>query len=130
MDALLVLVGLVVIAIPVAVIYLLVSHAALRRRLATLEADVARQMVNAPAGPAPGDAPAPAPQVAATPPPKPREVPPPAAAVVAARKFAGQVTGPARPSVFVRVAAWLAPNWFYLVSALSLALAGLFLVQN
>ena len=47
--------------------------------------------------------------------------------MVAARKAAAkEPSGPSRVDVLLR---WIAANWFYVVSALSLALAGLFLVQ-
>ena len=140
MESLLVLVGLIVLAIPVAIIVLLVGHVRLRRRVEQLErqilaqgGDIPEEQVVAPrpervtptelpdrkAKPAPWSA-AKTPKVedpsepeAPTP-----ELPqdPPAAVVF-------------REDRLSALTAWLRENWFYAVSALSLALAGIFLVQ-
>ncbi|MEO0380725.1 MAG: DUF2339 domain-containing protein, partial [Pseudomonadota bacterium] len=139
MEAMLVLLGLVVLAIPVCVIYLLVAHSGLRQRVVDLETDIARLMAAQSETPSaqsasepevtekPADAQAP-PEQEAKRPAQPAKVSEPAAArVIAARKAAEpQNTGPNRAQI---VFSWLATNWFYVVSALSLALAGLFLVQ-
>lgn len=144
-EPLLLLLGLVVLAIPVVVILLLVGVAGLRSRVASLEADVARLMVEqrdakrgvVPAKPASSPEPA---QAAARPVPEVTETPetqsaPPAqsaaARAEARRKAAAAVAAaePTGPTLFDRALTWVATNWFYVVSALSLALAGLFLVQ-
>ncbi len=144
MEAMLVLLGSVVLAIPVAVVYLLVASSGLRRRITELETQVARLM----AGTAPAAQAAPAarpdPKAAAS---TPAKVPEPektdaapesevaAARVIAARRarteaiVATEAAEPRPPSPVSKLATWLIANWFYAVSALSLALAGLFLVQ-
>ena len=53
MEGLLVLLGLVVLAIPGAVLYLLISHSGLKRRVASLERDIAALMADARDAPAP-----------------------------------------------------------------------------
>ena len=119
MEPLLILAALAVLAMPVATLYLLISHVDLKRRIALLE----RRFSEAPKPPAvaaPADA---------DPPP----VPPPPAAPA-------QVEAPRPPEpeprrvVFTEdrldaLIAWVTRNWFYVVSAVSLALAGIFLVQ-
>ncbi|MEL7132934.1 MAG: DUF2339 domain-containing protein [Pseudomonadota bacterium] len=148
MEALLMLGGLVILAIPVAVVYLLVAVSGLRKRITELEiatitgrdapttkvSDVAPQVPQSPAqspwekSTAPEGAPE-TPERAE--PVEPAE--PAAARVVAERKAAAaaspETTTPAEPSLFMRFGSWLVANWFYAVSALSLGLAGLFLVQ-
>ena len=147
MEAMLVLLGLVVLAIPISVIYLLVAQSGLRTRVATLESELAQLR----AGPAPDRAPEPRPQphsgseaakapaASAAPWEKPADADPaqaktpasePAAARVIANRTAATVPSePAEPSALARLIPWLMANWFYAVSAVSLALAGLFLVQ-
>ncbi|MEO0389951.1 MAG: DUF2339 domain-containing protein [Pseudomonadota bacterium] len=125
MEALFVLLAVVVVAIPIAVIYLLVARAGMARRIAELETHVARLMADGPAAAAP---------VAEREPTKPKTKPEPAAArVVAVRKAAdptpAKVAAAEEPQALSRLVGWLGLNWFYVVSALSLALAGLFLVQ-
>ena len=136
MEAMLVLLGLVVLAIPVGVIYLLVTQSGLRRRIAALETDIARLMA------APSATPPEATQAerdtakAPAQPPKRAQnedktaaAEPAAARVVAARKAAETPSVPRGPNRAQIAFSWLATIWFYAVSALSLALAGLFLVQ-
>ncbi len=151
MEPFLALLGLVVLAIPVAVVYLLVAHSGMKRRIAVLEGDLARVMANLRAGgddapvtsnlpaqkPAPQNTspePEPEPEPETKPadptsePARPKQPAQPAAArVIAARKAAPPAS--AGPDRMELLAAWVAANWFYVVSALSLALAGLFLVQ-
>ena len=160
MEGLLILLGLVVLAVPVAVLYLLVSHSGLKTQVAELRRELAVMRRAAEAGarspvadtaapvadPVPDaadetvDTPVPDIDVAATASPVPGEDLPPAARVLAARSAAkasaAETTEPPRtpkepagPSVIDRFVTWMAANWFYAVSALSLALAGLFLVQ-
>ena len=146
MEGLLVLLGLVVLAIPIAVVYLLIAQSGLRKRIGHLEGDIARLMAGQTAPKSTTDvaAPKPAENVSEAPDPTPEPVPskdqevvivtpdgahpqPAAARVVAARKAAAkEPSGPNRVDMLLR---WIAANWFYVVSALSLALAGLFLVQ-
>lgn len=136
MESMLVLLGLVVLAIPVAVIYLLVAQSGLRRRVGALETDIARLMADQPGAPAPPAARQAAPEARSAPPQKPappatpaQPEEPAAARVIAARKAAQDKTVPSGPGRAQIAMAWVAANWFYVVSALSLALAGLFLVQ-
>ncbi|MCW3784076.1 DUF2339 domain-containing protein [Defluviimonas salinarum] len=149
MEALLVFAALVALAIPVLVIVLLVAVSGLRRQFALLERRAAMlehevkdlrarsraappevpatpAVPDLPEMPAPPQPPAPElPEAAEAPPiaPGPWENLPPAAArssepVVVARPERGSTLGD-----------WLVANWVYAVSALSLALAGIFLVQ-
>lgn len=144
MDGILVVIGGIIVAIPIAVIYLLISHSGVKSRLAEVEKELTalRLHPDSPAShepprterevqqtPAP---PAPAPQTKPEKPAQPSE--PPAAAVIAARQAASASAPatprpPSQPDWPQRLSAWLMHNWFYAVSALSLALAGLFLVQ-
>lgn len=201
LEGLLILLGLLVLAIPIAVLYLLVSHSGLksqvvelRREIAVLRRtgvpvasieDVAPRVdpvvSKAPDGAADraskpdltdgqdatdvepvaaDDADRPdlaAPSVSDQPAEPALEDLPPAARVIAARNAARaeQVSkdtpmssnassasqkpptrpqsppplSPTEPPVFDRFLGWIVENWFYAISALSLALAGLFLVQ-
>ncbi|MEM8653100.1 MAG: DUF2339 domain-containing protein [Pseudomonadota bacterium] len=142
MEAVLMLGGVAILAIPVAVVYLLVTVSGLRKRIAELE----RAAISGPDAP-PTDLDAVAPKVPQRPadtpwdkaasdrdtPAAPERAEPAAARVVAARKAAAATPPPdptpAEPTPIMRFGSWLVANWFYAVSALSLALAGLFLVQ-
>ncbi len=133
---------LAVLAIPVGVIVLFVKMAGLSARTERLEREVAVLRAGlavtaavlpaaesaAPAARPPASLPAPLPvaepspsvakalpEVAAPPPSGPWVPPLPA--------------GPRPPDVFERFGAWLRENWVYAVSGVSLALAGVFLVQ-
>ena len=143
MESLVALVGLVVLAIPISIIVLFVGQSRLRKRVAELEQQIATQPARGAADPIakapdlpeaqrrpePKDpAPRPAPWAAAKarpederseqpPAPSVQDDPTPPAAVVF------------REERFAALGAWLRENWFYAVSALSLALAGIFLVQ-
>ncbi len=135
MDGLLVVIGGVILAIPVALVYLLISHSAVKARLADVEKELASlRLQSGPSAPR-AAAREPALPASAPEPAKPATRPPPAAAVIAARDAAAASTpkaprAPSQASVWMqRLTVWLAQNWFYAVSALSLALAGLFLVQ-
>ncbi|WP_108860998.1 DUF2339 domain-containing protein [Ruegeria sp. Alg231-54] len=131
MESLLVLVGLIVLAVPVAILVLLVSQVRLRRRVEQLE-----QQIRTLGGdlPAPETVPestqardkkgSPWPAIKTEPPeaetkegtsaPEPQKIPLPETA---------------KDDRIAALSAWLRENWFYAVSALSLALAGVFLVQ-
>lgn len=133
-----VLAGLLVLAVPVA---LVVSVVVLFGRVNDLKARIARLEAasaplrdgraemppraapapDAPWGRAPDAPPAVTPPAAAdaTPPPTVSQTPPPA---MAAPLRSG-------PSAGARLGTWLAENWVYVVSGVSLALAGVFLVQ-
>lgn len=143
-EGLLVLLAGVVIAIPVAVIYLLISQSGLKSRIIRLEAEIQRLAAARVSDPtrenaekkSPAASPL-TPQSTSEPTP---EDQPAAARVIAERRGetgAGSATTPVlpkppeprEPGIPERLFAWLAVNWFYVVSALSLALAGLFLVQ-
>ncbi|WP_299043166.1 DUF2339 domain-containing protein [uncultured Tateyamaria sp.] len=147
MDGFLILGGLVVLGIPVAVIYLMAAVSGLRRRVAELEraasAVPSAPGADRPAPPTP-DIAAVAPRVPDGPATSPWDTPadpdgpppldraePAAARVAAARHEARPADVPpaAGYAMLSGFAAWVVANWFYAVSALSLALAGLFLVQ-
>ncbi len=116
---------------PIAVIVLLVSHSRLKERVSTLETQIcARETPPEPeaaASPWPNTAPqerieklaparpAPAKTIAAHTPPDPQVAKPSQAVVFNQQKFAALI-------------AWIAQNSFYVVAAVSLALAGIFLV--
>ncbi len=134
MESLLVLVGLIVLAIPVSIIALLIGQSRLRKRVEQLERQLAGQRpedvvepseITAPEQTTEPSRPGPwaAPKAARTKDTDLAEIPqsaeandPPATIVFREEKFAA-------------LGAWLRENWFYAVSALSLALAGIFLVQ-
>ncbi len=151
MDGLFVLLALAVLAIPVAVIVLIVGQFGLKSRVAKLERDLLATRIalrdmtaDAPATPTKKSAKAAEAPKSATEPEKPK---------VAAAQATGDATAkspvPQRPTVAQkakpapannapivmrsdRIAglfAWLRDNWVYAVSAVSLALAGIFLVQ-
>jgi uncharacterized membrane protein len=150
MDGLLVLLALAVLAVPVAVFYLLFAHFGIKARLRAIEARVDQMAAelrgHAPTEPdsrpiaqeAPPDretsveghwpemaAPAPPseppvvedlPESLETPPDQQQESPIPKAVVFRRDRMAEAAT-------------WLKTNWFLAIAALSLALAGVFLVQ-
>ncbi|WP_299082461.1 DUF2339 domain-containing protein [uncultured Ruegeria sp.] len=137
MESLLVLVGLIVLAIPVTIIVLLVGQSRLRRRVETLEAQIANlptEVVGEDLKPTlkaqPAQTPVESEDRKAGPwsPPKAESTETPADMAVS------EPREPSPAVVFRReriaaLGAWLRENWFYAVSALSLALAGIFLVQ-
>ena len=151
MESALILAGLIVLAIPVTIVVLLVGQSRLRKRVEQLERQIAvgvRPAADDPVAPIPSEPTLTQP----TPPPaKPATVAAPAGEPQsnpwAAKPRASQDTGravetpsseaPDQPPAAIvlrqdRLAAlivWLKENWFYAVSALSLALAGIFLVQ-
>jgi uncharacterized membrane protein len=130
--------ALLVVGIPVALLYLLISNASLRRRMTEMELVLARQSLEAltqrpvrpvtqaspepvatkaPWGPEAKEAKQNAPQPSdKAPEPAPEPTEPPRAVVFTQTKLQGLI-------------AWATENWFYVVSAISLALAGIFLVQ-
>lgn len=133
MESLLVLVGLIVLAIPISIIVLMVGQSRLRKRVMQLEqqikalsADDAAPLPKQPFEPVPSAAkapPKPAPWSAPTieeeaSEPEDRETPQEPEGAIVFREDRLSALG-----------AWLRENWFYAVSALSLALAGIFLVQ-
>ncbi|TMV07669.1 DUF2339 domain-containing protein [Ruegeria sediminis] len=141
MESLLVLIGLIVLAIPVTVVFLVVGQSRLRRRVDELEKRLAGM-----GGAVETDGQA-APQADETKPadakPEPvedrakpgpwRPSRPVGAEVGETPKPAATASTP-RAVVFRKdridaLGSWLRENWFYAVSALSLALAGIFLVQ-
>ncbi len=140
MESLLVLVGLVVLAMPVSIVVLLVGHARLRRRVEQLESRLgAGPQPDAERPPqtqsAPIEAPTPEPRPAPWGPPK-QESPPTPDQRPDAEESATVTESASPPAAVVfraerfdDLSAWLRENWFYAVSALSLALAGIFLVQ-
>ncbi|MFY2822831.1 DUF2339 domain-containing protein [Ruegeria sp. MALMAid1280] len=129
MESLLVLVGLIVLAIPVAIIVLLVGHTRLRRRVEQLE-----QQLRALGGDVPEARPAPTRPEPRKPTEKPDKTPKPAPWSKAQTSRPAAEPSPPAAVVFRKdslstLTVWLRENWFYAVSALSLALAGIFLVQ-
>lgn len=143
------LAGAVLIGLPLAVIYLLVSNTTLKRSVADLEISVGKLQDNAKS--VTEIAPVVRPEVSkplatnASEDDEAEKAAPKAASaadVIAARRadaraIAEQSVAPVistqetstGPSLFIRLVEWLSDNWFYAVSAVSLALAGLFLVQ-
>lgn len=139
MESLLVLVGLVVLAMPVTVIVLVVGQVRLRRRVEQLEQQLSvrgrdpgaqdRSSVPAAAEPtAPTEVAEEKKRPAPWSPPKPSEQ---ETGQTPSAVEPGEVQVPVARRVdrLAVLSAWLRENWFYAVSALSLALAGLFLVQ-
>ncbi len=149
MEPILVLLGLAFLALPIAVIILIFAQTRLRRdvrtlqgRLQDLERGFAQNGRPAPQGtePRPGPVPvdtrpghlrpatsepaniSPEPLAAANPSAASTKSPEPPRPVRVAKPRRG-------PSGFDRLVAWLQENWFYAVAAVSLALAGIFLVQ-
>ncbi|KUF12202.1 DUF2339 domain-containing protein [Pseudoponticoccus marisrubri] len=132
MEALFVLLGVVLLATPVAVVVLVIAHLRLRRalrdmqaRLASLEGWDAAAATPDPApvsAATPDSAPAAAEPVAPKPP-----MPQANAAPAAAKAPTGAVV--LRADRLDALGRWLRENWFYAAAALSLALAGIFLVQ-
>lgn len=131
MESLLVLVGLIVLAIPVAIIILLVAQVRLRRRVEQLElqlralgGEIPEQEPKAEPPEVKEKKPSPWPALkTATPETVPSEEP-------SEPETKGVPVGTTvREDRFAAFGAWLRENWFYAVSALSLALAGIFLVQ-
>lgn len=151
MDGFFILLGLAVLSMPLGLIFLWVGHIRLRRRLAALEDRLATL------GAVPATQAAPTPEAAATPPGQPAgdplaepvaEAGPLADLVAAATPWGGgrlapaapaqpnalqppapQPPAPPRPDRLAPLVAWLRESWVYVVSALSLALAGVFFVQ-
>ncbi|WP_298849843.1 DUF2339 domain-containing protein [uncultured Ruegeria sp.] len=134
MESLLVLVGLVVLAIPVTLIALLVGHSRLRRRVEQLETQIGALISGDATVPLQPEQDAPSPQPVAE-----KQVRRPGPWAVPKRQEDARVdvedTDTSPPAIvfrsdrFAALGAWLRENWFYVVSALSLALAGIFLVQ-
>ncbi len=123
MEVLLVLLGLAALALPFAVIYLLIALSGLKARIALLEQRQAMQVPDAPL----------VPQIADVAPKLPALASKPEPVVEAAQAGPwSQPTpplpqpAPAPPS---RLIGWLRENWVYAVSAASLGLAGIFFVQ-
>lgn len=131
MDSLFALAIALVVGIPLAVIYLLFSNAGLRKRVAALEASGNRpaSIQSAATAPDPEIKSEPMPVVPAKqadPSETPKQEEPKDSAPIP--------TGPPKTVVLNKerkdaLIAWLMQNWFYAVSAVSLALAGIFLVQ-
>lgn len=126
-------VGLIVLGIPIAIVYLLISHTGLKRRVTELEAQIAARRGAAPA-PQTTQRPAERQDPAMPPPAQTTQKPPPQRAPAFATAPAPPPT-PKKEAVvfnsknFDALFSWLGKNWFYAVSAVSLALAGIFMVQ-
>jgi uncharacterized membrane protein len=141
MDGLLILIGLIAVAIPVAVIVLLIGQSNLRARVRHLEREV-NELRSAPArspafvlAPEFAGWPVTQPAAAQTPPPEQKADLPPADDAAELAVPAAPAT-PAQDGPIVMtagrasaLATWMQSNWIYVVSAVSLALAGVFLVQ-
>lgn len=150
MEALLILLGLVVIVAPIGVVLLWIGHNRLRARVALLETQLAALATAPaatlpttilPAAPLPTGAPA---TVETAPPPIPPIAAEPAPAASPWDRALREAPTPAeapppipdqnqplvlRGDRIVALLGWLRDNWVYVVSALSLALAGVFFVQ-
>ncbi len=121
----------ILVAIPISIVYLLISNAKLKTRLGALEDKFANQTVAAPSPPVPE---------AQSPVTAPAERSNPWVAAKSTGPEPAQVStpieedeGPPKAVVLTRenvqrLVNWVTQNWFYVVSALSLALAGIFLV--
>lgn len=134
-----VLAGLAVLAIPVGLIWLAVSHVRLSDRVRMLErrlAEAARPTAEILQSAEPvATTVAPSDDGAAAPPPVPERADAPAAAATQGTVWAAAARPPQAalhphaPDWAARLGAWLRENWVYAVAALSLAAAGVFLVQ-
>ena len=142
MDGIIILIGLIVLAIPVSIIVLFVGQSNLKSRLAVLERVVREQRAALQDRPLPvvPEALVPAVPVVVVTAPEPSQTVAPwqmeksEAPDLAAQAMAASAPDQDRPLVIRadRVGAllrWLRENWVYAVSALSLALAGVFFVQ-
>ncbi len=144
MDGLLVIAALVVLAIPITVVALIIGQAKLRTRLYDAEKqieDLKDRLAGGLSAPAVAEkAPSPKPATKSEHNPEPKTPPVAAAARAApppiARQAAAAPTPPPEPrppspvaQALADLGPWLQQNWFYAVSAASLALAGIFLVQ-
>lgn len=123
MDDIILLAVLLIAAFPIAVIYLLISNSGLKRRVAALEAGVTRVVTEPKVEPI-DDQSAEEPDMV-----WPKAIARDDAPVAAESK----PTGPPKAVVLTgeklrALASWITQNWFYAVSAVSLALAGIFLV--
>ncbi|NOE33631.1 MULTISPECIES: DUF2339 domain-containing protein [unclassified Ruegeria] len=133
MESLLVLVGLIVLAIPVTLVVLVVGQTRLRRRVADLEAQISTlSSADTVVSEGPLEK-VPDPQSEAEQEPR-RPAPWAAPKRPAEETLVGTADVTSSAIVFThdRFTAfgdWLRENWFYAVSAVSLALAGIFLVQ-
>ena len=158
MEALLVILGLGLLALPVVVIVSVIMQVRTRREVRALQArlqDLERSLAQT-THPDPTERPRPLPVAASLPrdaarsgPPEPANLSPapgeapkappkqPAAASTSAARTTPTTTeaprppapAPAAPSAFDRLGRWLQENWFYAIAAVSLSLAGIFLVQ-
>lgn len=140
MDGLIAIAALVVLAIPVTLVAVVLGQMGLRTRLTDAEREIARLQSDV-AG-LRGDAPAksehpsekmevPAQPASAVAPPLPQTPPRPARATATPPPVARATPRPPSPieKALADFGPWLQENWFYAVSAASLALAGIFLVQ-
>ncbi len=126
MESLLILGLLLVIALPASVVYLLVSNAKLKTRVSALEARLPSDKKSVSAATDPRtESTAPSPWPRATPEPPDTKTPEetPTDAELQPHKTVVLNMGNLQ-----RLIGWITQNWFYAVSAVSLALAGIFLV--
>ncbi|NOD93045.1 DUF2339 domain-containing protein [Ruegeria sp. HKCCD4884] len=132
MESLLVLVGLIVLAIPVTLVALMVGQTRLRRRVAELEARISNLSAGDNVGSETHEVKEPDLQTDVA---KEARRPGPWAAPKRQEEDTPVEADVPSPAVvfnsdrFTALGAWMRENWFYVVSALSLALAGIFLVQ-
>ena len=144
MESLLVLTGLIVLAIPISIIVLLVGQSRLRKRVEQLENQITEMSAGA-IEQAPTTSPMSAAEQELSEEEKEQSKPAPWSAptaegmpaavereqtdttAVEAEEDSGAIVF--RGDRIAALGAWLRENWFYAVSALSLALAGIFLVQ-
>jgi len=138
MDALIGLIILVLISVPVILIWLAFSHVSLRRKVEELTGEVNRLRSTGAATTSTPPSPWQAPKQAATAPPETRKSNQPAQPVAANAAtpppLPTATNTPPKSFVFAtenvrRLVAWIKENWFIAIAALSLAMAGIFLVQ-
>lgn len=139
MELLIVLAGLAVLFFPVAVLFLISASVRLSRRVRRLETDLAELRAQSPEATEPQDAPAanaPVAEAQAEDAAAPSDdvTPAPEAAISAVSPWERIASGRAidaapPPKTGPGLGDWLVRNWVYALSAASLALAGLFLVQ-
>ena len=137
LEGLFIILGLVyVVGVPAAIIYLLVVNSSLRRRLSELELAVLNRRTSVAPAEAQTTTKTSVPVVpdAKTPTKAAPEAKPDEPAKTHSKPIPASTEGPPKAVVltksrFDQLIAWLTQNWFYAVSAVSLALAGIFLVQ-
>jgi len=133
MEFLFGLIGLALLTVPIIVIWLAFSHVALRRKVETLSAELGMLRSKGSTAKADVSTAEQTPTKSVAPPSSLTQTPPHAAKSPEPDKIPPSDTPP-KSYVFAaentaRLAAWIKENWFIAIAALSLAMAGIFLVQ-